>query len=529
MAIPSPILTAHNLAVFHDNGETLFSDVSFSLELQITGLVGQNGAGKSVLAKILMQQIRPDAGTVHSLARLGCLAQITDAAQRSEMGSVVAFLGLEAKLQALTRIENGSCAPDDFELVGDDWDIRDVLHARLTAIGLPPDPFQPCQALSGGELIRLQLWQLFEGDHDYLILDEPSNHLDQAGRRWLIEQLHQFRGGVLLISHDRQLLQEADHILELTATGVCQYGGNYAVYAEEKLRQQVAAARALSSAENQVAQLRRQYQRSQEKAQQRAVAGKKERRSGSQPKMLLDGKKEAAQLSASARKVQFSRQLAVAEQRVSEHKARHIQDKPQQLKVNAAERRLSVVLDVINLTLPYGQHAPISFRLCYGDRVHLVGPNGCGKSTLLKTLLGDEQPTAGEVHCRANLCYLDQHFSLLDETQSVLANLQRLCPEHTETELRTMAAGVGLRRQRVALPIGRLSGGERMKVALLVISHQPGETLLLLDEPDNHLDLAAKQMLSRALHQYPGPMLLVSHEPDFVAEVGIQGCLVLSR
>ncbi|UXI03174.1 ABC-F family ATP-binding cassette domain-containing protein [Photobacterium sp. TY1-4] len=527
MAMSASIMTAHALAVYHHNGEALFSGVSFSLEHQITGLVGKNGAGKSVLAGILSQQIQPDAGTVRSSANIGCLAQLTNITQRREMGSVAAFLGLETKLQALARIEHGSCAPEDFELVGDDWEIREVLRARLSAIGLPPDPFQPCQALSGGELIRLQLWQLFEGDYDFLILDEPSNHLDQAGRCWLIQQLHQYCGGVLLISHDRQLLREVDRILELTAEGMCQYGGNYTDYVEEKARQQGAASRALASAENQVTQLRRQHQRSQEKAQQRAVTGKKERRSGSQPKMLLDGKREGAQLSASARKVQFSRQLAAAEQRVSEHKARYVQDKPLQLKVNAAEKRLSAVLDVTQLTLRYGQHAPISFRLTFGDRVHLTGPNGCGKSTLLKTLLGELQPTAGEAHCRASLCYLDQHFSLLDEAQTVLANLQRLCPDYTETELRTMAAGVGFRRQRAELPVGRLSGGERMKVALLVISHQPGETLLLLDEPDNHLDLVAKQMLARALHDHQGPMILVSHDPDFVADVGVQDCLAL--
>ncbi|MGF1728887.1 ATP-binding cassette domain-containing protein [Photobacterium kasasachensis] len=526
--IHSPIL-AQSLAVSHNNGEQLFSNISFSLGSQITGLVGRNGVGKSVLASVLVGDRIPESGKVVCNAKVGYLSQITQNQERRELGTIADFLGMSAKLKALARIELGSCEQADFDLVGDDWGARDALCLQLQKMGLPPEPFKPCCGLSGGELTRLMLWQLFGADYDYLILDEPSNHLDRAGRQWLVEQMCAFDGGILLISHDRLLLEHVDEIMELTAEGVRHYGGTYTSYARQKELQHAAIERSVVNAEKQVLQIRKQYQRNMEKAQQRAAQGNKLRQSGSQSKLLLDGMRQSAQLSASARKVQFANQLSQAEQKASELKAQFEQVKPQQLVINQSERRASSVLALVAMKLRYGEGSAINLFLQYGDRLHLTGSNGCGKSTLLKTITSELTPVAGHMSCAAQLCYLDQHFSLLDEQQTVLENLQRLCPVCSNTELRTMAAGVGFRRERVNLSLSALSGGERMKVAMLVVSHQEGETLLLLDEPDNHLDLGSKQILAQALATYRGSLILISHDDCFVKEVGITRTLALGE
>jgi len=518
---------AQSISVFHDNGDTLFTNVSFSLENQITGLAGRNGAGKSVLAKVLLQQKRPDAGSVVCRANIGFLPQLTCGHKHQSLGSIAEFLSVVEKLQALRRVENGSCDPMDFDLVGDDWGAWDDLCLQLHEMGVPPDPFMPCHRLSGGELTRLMLWQLFSADYDFLILDEPSNHLDQLGRQWLIERMRSYHGGILLISHDRQLLDHAACIMELTAEGIRHYGGNYSFYAQQKGLQQAAIDRAVANVEKQVRQIRKQYQRNTEKAQQRAALGNRSRQSGSQPKILLDAKKDSAQRSTAARKVQCEQQLSQVEQKAAGLKAQQSQFRSQQLMINQSEKRLSGVLDLLAVQLCFGLNRVIDLSMQYGDRVHLVGNNGCGKSTLLKTVMGELEPRSGRVVSKVKLCYLDQHFSLLDERQTVLENLQRLCVDNSQSELRTMAASVGFRRDRVNLPAAALSGGEKMKVAMLVVSHQRGDTLLLLDEPDNHLDIESKQMLALALSDYRGSMVLISHDEGFVAEVGINRTLWL--
>ncbi|MCW8328425.1 ATP-binding cassette domain-containing protein [Photobacterium sp. SDRW27] len=522
----SPIL-AQSLSVFHDNGETLFTDVSFSLEHQITGLVGRNGSGKSVLANVLLRQKTPDAGNVVCQARVGFLPQLTRNRALQEQGSIASFLSVEEKLRALRRIENGSIDQQDFDLVADDWGAWDALCLQLDEMNIPADPLMPCYRLSGGELTRLMLWQLFNGDYDFLILDEPSNHLDRAGRKWLLEQMRRFDGGILLISHDRLLLECVACIMELTAKGIRHYGGNYSLYSQQKELQQVALDRSVADAERQVRQIKKQQQRSIEKAQKRATHGNKARRDGSQPKILLDAMKDSAQRTASARKVQFEQQLSKAEKKAADLKDQQYRFKSQQLMINESDKRHSSVLALLAVQLRYGFSKEINFSMQYGDRVHLTGNNGCGKSTLLKAIMGNQQPNSGQVLCKVELCYLDQHFSLLDDQQTVLENLQQLCPDYSQSELRTMAAGVGFRRERVNLSVALLSGGEKMKIALLVVSHQYGETLLLLDEPDNHLDIESKQMLAQALSGHMGGMVLISHDDAFVAEVGINRTLML--
>lgn len=513
MTLYHPSILAQSLAVSHDNGDPLFSNVSFSLGRQITGLVGRNGVGKSVLAGLLLEQEMPDSGQVICNGKIGYLSQLTQYQDRQDLGTIADFLDIAARLKALRRIEKGSCEQADFDLVEDGWGAWDSLCFQLQAMGLPPDPFKQCSSLSGGELTRLMLWQLFRADYDYLILDEPSNHLDRAGRQWLIDQMSGFEGGILLISHDRLLLEYVEEIMELTPKGIRHYGGNYSFYAQQKELQHVAIERSVAN---------------QEKAQQRAVQGNKARQSGSQPKMLLDGMKQSAQLSASARKVQFAQHLSQAEHKASELKAKLIQVKPQQIMINQSEKRVSSVLTLVALQLRYGDSKAINLSLQYGDRLHLTGNNGCGKSTLLKTITGEITPAIGHLNCTTQLCYLDQHFSLLDEQQSVLDNLHQLCPAKTQTELRTMAAGAGFRRERVELPVAALSGGERMKIAMLVVSHQEGETLLLLDEPDNHLDLESKQLLAQALVTYQGSLILISHDDVFVKEIGVNRTLNLA-
>ncbi len=520
-------ITVQNLTYRFDNSETLFSELNFTLDNKVTGLVGRNGVGKSILASLLAGEKHPYAGSVTRLCHVGLLSQIGADNQFLQHETISDFLSVKEKLLALERITQGGCELADFDLIGDRWRLREEIEQQLLSLGVNSDLSLPCQALSGGQLTRLALHQLFKSGYGYLILDEPGNHLDEQGKRWLIEQIELFSGGVLIISHNRDILRCVDNILELSSLGLRHYGGSYDLYAQQCADELSSQEQQIEQAKNQIRQIRQTVQKNREKAQQRAGQGKKLSRSGSQAKILLSSKKQNAERSGGSRENSQNRQLAQAQDQLSLLTQQHESLKQQNLSLGRSEKRSSRTLDLIAVKLPYCTEKKITLSIDFGDKMHLVGPNGCGKSTLLKTITRQLQPIQGEIKVRAHLCYLDQHFTLLEGSKSVLDNLETLCPHLTETEQRTLCAGIGLPRDRVDQTVATLSGGEKMKLAMLAISHQPGNILLLLDEPDNHLDLDSKQLLARALRNFSGSLLVVSHDQDFIKEIGISSQISL--
>ncbi|KPM93971.1 elongation factor 3 [Vibrio alginolyticus] len=515
-----PVLQAFNVSHQFDNGDTLFQSISCSMTKRRVGLVGRNGIGKSLLASILAGEIQPASGVVTAPSSFMMYCQ-QPSDLLSGQQSIAQFLGKDAVLHALKQIEQGDVSEHWFELVGEQWDIELKLKQQLAAMGLPQDPDFSCARLSGGQLARLQLWQLFENETDLLILDEPSNHLDTEAKQWLIESMTHFSGAILLISHDRELLREMEEIWELSGLGLQAFGGNYDVYAEKKRTELQAVERQLAQVDKQKKRLAEQAQKNREKADQRAAQGNKLRKGGSQPKILLDGKKDSATASASNRNKNEQLRQAHLQAKEQALKSRHEQLKAQKLYLTDNPNRSRKVLSIQECILPFGNSTPITLQIFANDKVHLKGRNGCGKSTLLKTLLGELSLQSGELQVNTPLYYLDQHFGAVNPNLSLLENVMESCQEMTESEARTLLAGIGFRRDAV-FRLGRLlSGGEKMKLAMLIVSHQNSQPLLLLDEPDNHLDLESKIMLSQALNTYKGGFVLISHDQDFASESGV--------
>jgi ATPase subunit of ABC transporter with duplicated ATPase domains len=217
------ILT-HQLGFAPPGRDAVFQDLDAHFSIGRHALVGRNGSGKSLFARILAGEIQPTQGRVLRHAALAYLPQRWPAFA----GGVAEMLGVHHKLDALHRIEAGSVDPDDFHALDDDWEVRERLRRWLEEAGLPDDIARPWESLSGGERVRLRLTTMFEQTDHFLILDEPGNHLDRRGRRWLRERLDAHAGGYLLISHDRELLDAVDSIDELTPNGMRRYGGGYA-------------------------------------------------------------------------------------------------------------------------------------------------------------------------------------------------------------------------------------------------------------------------------------------------------------
>lgn len=515
-----PICQAANLSYQLTNGAVLFENISFSLHSRLTGLVGSNGVGKSVLASLISGARKPTMGQIHVTYPVAVYDQQTDDAYDDCM-TVAQYLGVEPVLDAIRRVTEGECSEELFDRIGDDWMVEKNLCDQLLAIGLPPDIHFNCRNLSGGQLTRLRLWYLFYHHKGLLLLDEPSNHLDRAGKHWLVNEMHRYSGCILLISHDRMMLREVDEIWELSKLGLARYGGNYDFYRHEKTLMAAAVEREIGHLKRQEKKLNRKLQSNREKADKRAAQGNRIRKSGSQATVLLDYQKNSAEAAASARRKQDAAQVENLKQKATSLRER--QETWQVVRLTLPDRTplRGQVLTLNKVKLPFGSQKEVNMQLSGANKIRLLGSNGCGKSTLLKVIEGDLQPLSGEVRLKSKTSYLDQNFSWINGNMTVLNNFMHAAEELDEPAARARLAGAGLTADEIGKPADQLSGGQMMKLAVLMVGFQPGQPLLLLDEPDNHLDLDSKRVLADALKQYQGPFMIVTHDNDFAAACGI--------
>lgn len=506
-----PILQVNKLSYQFNNGIKLFENLSFTVRLGITGLVGRNGVGKSILASLLVKEITPTSGTVSSTSSVLNFNQ-NSAVLFKKNDTISSFLGIDKQLAALERIENGGVEESDYELLTDNWKIKVDVIKILQSLRLPTNVEMSCLSLSGGERAKLSLWTLFQSDAQLLILDEPSNHLDEQGKHWLINQIKSYRGSVLVVSHDRELLQEVDVIYELSSLGITSFNGAYSDYLCAKQNNDEAIERKLSNLNKQKKHVLNQSQKTKEKAQKRASQGNKLRRSGSQAKVLLDGKKNKAESSASNKITQTQTLVLNIDGKQKAFLKQQEQFKPLSLSMHHEKSKTIQQLYVEDLLLPFGCQERINLKVMNNEKYHLVGENGSGKSTLMKVLLGDINPIKGSIHLNAPVIYFDQYFSLLDGQLNMLENMQKHCAHLNNSDLRTLLAGIGFRADKVFTQVKQLSGGEKMRLMILVVSHLHELPLLLLDEPDNHLDIESKEMLADALNEFNGSFIIISHD-----------------
>jgi ATPase subunit of ABC transporter with duplicated ATPase domains len=515
------LLQLDRLSFVLPDGRALFSDLQFAFAPQRIGLVGDNGVGKSVLACLLSGRAQPSSGAVRCDGSVHYVAQELDP-QRYR--TVAALAGMDDLLAALARIAEGSVDEADYALVGERWDAQARLRQALDALDLRHvDADTPTSTLSGGERQRIALQGAWLSQADWLVLDEPSNHLDAQQRARLVAQMARWPGGLLLISHDRGLLEHVDAIAELSPQGLRSYGGNYALYAQQRALEQAGFAAALQAEKAGARREQREAQQHAERQQRRVGRGEREGREGNQSKLLLDAKKEKSQDSQGKLRVRAQEAQQARQQRVMDASARCA---PEAERLLLAPESLvpngKLLLELRDVVLPHGQARAIDLVLNGPRRLAVTGDNGSGKSTLLRVIAGQLAPASGELRCHARVAWLDQHAGLQDGECSAVQRLQARNSVLSEGELRTRLALLGIAGARATMPSRLLSGGERMKVALAAeLYAQAPPQLLLLDEPDNHLDLASLQALEQMLLQYQGALLVVSHDQAFLQAINL--------
>lgn len=498
------------------DGRVLFSDLQLSFAPQRIGLVGDNGVGKSVLARLLAGHSQPSSGAVRCDGAVHYVAQELDP---QRYPSVAALAGMAELLAALARIAAGSIDEADYSLVGERWDAHARLRQALDALDLcHVDADTRSASLSGGERQRIALQGAWMSQADWLVLDEPSNHLDAQQRARLVAQIARWPGGLLLISHDRALLQHVDAIAELSPQGLRSYGGNYQLYAQQRALEQAGYAAALQAEKAGARREQREAQQQAERQQRRIGRGERESREGNQSKLLLDAKKEKSQDSQGKLRVRAQEAQQARQQRVMDASARCAPEAERLLL--APESRVpngKLLLELRDVVLPHGQAQAINLVLSGPRRLAVTGDNGSGKSTLLRVIAGQLAPAEGALRRHAQVAWLDQHAGQLEGEWSAVQRLQARNSTLAEGALRTRLALLGIAGERATMPSRLLSGGERMKVALAAeLYAQAPPQLLLLDEPDNHLDLASLQALVQMLLQYQGALLVVSHDRAFL-------------
>ena len=513
----SPSFILHQVTCQFPTGDTLFGPLNLTLEPSLCALVGRNGSGKTRLLRLLAGLDEPATGHIE---RFGSHAWVAQQHVISSQTTLAELLGYDAIFTARKRIDSGDYQPDDLALLDGYWDIAERLSEAFINATLPPfEPDKPAIELSGGERIRALLCGAFTAGADFLLLDEPTNHLDRQGRAWFYDQLSRYQGGVLVASHDRELLEQVPRILELSASGLRSYGGNYADYQAQRDAEQQAARAALEHAATERKRTRARMQKEHDDSQRRSAKTLRTVDTLNIASFERVKYKGAAKERIGTWKKQHSEQNEALNAAVNKARERVEDDNPVMFTLPGSqipEGKQVLVLE--DLVLQHVPVPPLNWRMDGPMRVALKGPNGCGKSTLLKTLLGEMAPRSGSCKVSVSCAYLDQHLSRLDLSQSVMTHLNLSHTPLEEGVLRTRLAQLQLGADKVMLPLATLSGGERLKAALACVLWRAEATqLLLLDEPTNHLDLASVQAIEAALAGFPGALLVVSHDEAFLS------------
>jgi ATPase subunit of ABC transporter with duplicated ATPase domains len=525
-------LVAKDLSGGHGH-RTLFANLNLTVAPgDVVGVVGANGAGKSTLLRLLAGVDAPMAGTVSAAlsdAFIGWLPQEHERIPGETIagyisrrtGSAAATAEMEAAAEALGTAAKQ--AEDAYAVALDRWmasgaaDLEDRIPAVLAELDLDAGPDAHMTGLSGGQAARVALAALLLSRFDVVLLDEPTNDLDLAGLARLEKFVRGLRGGVVLVSHDREFLARCITKvveLDLAQNKVAVYDGGYDAFLEERAVAKRHAREAYEEFADKKADLVSRARTQREWSSQGV-------RNALKKSPDNDKIRRRASMESSEKQAQKVRQMESRIARLDEVEEPR-KEWQLQFSIGAAPRSSSVVATLNQATVRRESFTlgPVFLQVNAGERIGITGPNGAGKSTLLKLLLGHLAPDDGAASLGSSVAVgeIDQARGQLTDTKPLGEAFESLVPQLNQAEVRTLLAKFGLKADQVGSPVGALSPGERTRAALALLQAR-GVNLLVLDEPTNHLDLPAIEQLEEALESYDGALLLVSHDRRLLENV----------
>jgi ATPase subunit of ABC transporter with duplicated ATPase domains len=513
-------LTLASVAAATPDRQQLFTSLSFSLDIERIGLVGRNGSGKSTLLRIIAGRAEPSDGRIIRSGSIGTLAQ-----DWAEDLTVTEALGAAEGLATVQRVLAGNGSAADLDCA--DWTLASRVEAALAEVGLTGIGLdRPMRTLSGGERTRIGIARLLIEAPDVLLLDEPTNNLDAAGRAAIHQLIGSWRGGVLVASHDRELLELMDRIVELTPIGVRIVGGGWSMFAQIRAEERARAAAELERSDARLDDARRAVQRQREAKARKDKAGRAFAARGSEPRILLGARAERAETSGGRAQRLAERIIADATAKAGAARDRVEVSTPLTIALppsGVARGTEVLAIEALTIAIAGRTFGPWTLHVRGGERVAIVGPNGSGKTSFLRAVTGAIAPTAGTIRrVEGRIALLDQHVASLQQDQSILANVRRLNPTFSTQDAHAACARFAFRNQDALQTVHTLSGGERLRAGLAcTLAGARPPWLLLLDEPTNHLDLDSIEILEQALREFDGALLVVSHDPAFLAAIGI--------
>ena len=542
------MLILHTLSYTLPNQDLLFENISLTVnQREKVALIGNNGVGKSTLLKLIVGDLQPSHGQRIVETEPFFLPQVFG--QFNHL-TVAQALGVETKLAAFQAIIAGEAREEQYAALNDDWTIESRCEEALSYWQLNElDLTQSLASLSGGQKTRVFLAGISIHQPELVLMDEPNNHLDTAGRQLLYNFLQSTSNTVLIVSHDRKLLNHVNTICEMRSNGISVYGGNYEFYLEQKEVEQQALAHSLQSKEKQLRKAKSKQQETAERRQKLDARGKKKHLRAGTPKIVMNQLKNAAENNTSKLKHIHGEKVDRISQDLQDLRASLPEiDKMKFGFEDSSLHKGKILCTAKDIHFGYEAgtnvgadcnqrlQAPptvlqnLSFHLNSGERIALKGHNGSGKTTLIRLILGDLEPQSGTIKRAINQAvYIDQEYSLIDNSLTVHQQAERYKTAALQ------AHELNIRLNRFLFPkeswdksCRALSGGERIRLILCCLTlQQQAPDLIILDEPTNNLDIQNIEILTKAINAYEGTLLVVSHDERFLEEIQIEQSIEL--